>query len=160
MICRRETLEAMMLMIVQSIRPVKSHQSSAKSPHNCTRLTPPQVSPSLRRMLYSSSPNSARPCFEFKYSFLSNPVSLLSQPYLLHPSRLHSRDVPLNSPLHCRIRSDKRRDDKQNLVPAPPQHVPEALGDECGHGALSVRGKRVGRNTFARAAAAFVGVTP
>jgi hypothetical protein len=73
----------------------------------------------------------------------------------------HSRhDSLLNRPLHHAVRSDKRRDREKHLVPRPAQHVPEALGDEVGHGALSVRAQGVGCDAFAGAAAAFVGVAP
>jgi len=66
----------------------------------------------------------------------------------------------LNSPLHATVRNQERWDCVKHLVPRPAHDVPEALADEGGHGALSVRGERVRHDALAGAAAAFVGVTP
>jgi hypothetical protein len=117
------------------------------------------------RSPYMESANSSRPCFEFKYSFLiavsayQSLLQILPIPLPNHANGDH-RNSPLNRPLHRRIRGNKRRNRKQDLVSRPPQDVPEAVTDERGHGALSVRAKNVRHDAFARPAAAFVWVAP
>jgi hypothetical protein len=66
----------------------------------------------------------------------------------------------LNCPLHDSVRDEKRRDGVKHLVPRPAHDVPEALGDEIRHGALSVGAQDVRCDAFAGTAAAFVRVAP
>jgi hypothetical protein len=66
----------------------------------------------------------------------------------------------VNSPLHSRVREDKRRHEVKDLVPAPPHRVPEALREGVGEGSLSVRAQGVGGDALSGLAAAFIWVAP
>lgn len=68
--------------------------------------------------------------------------------------------VPLNGPVHGRVCGDKRRDDVEDLVLAPPNHIPEALGDDIGHGSLAVWAEGEGGHASTGLAAALGGIAP
>ena len=109
------------------------------------------ITPNTHSLPYISSANSARPCFELRYSFLL--VSACSALNALH-------DSPLNSPLHSGVSSNHRGNEVEDLVARAAHDVPEALADEGGHGTLPVGAERVRDDALAGSAAALIGVAP
>ena len=72
------------------------------------------------------------------------PISYTLLPFRLFHQSLFSFNLPLSSPLHTRIRNQKRRQPIQNLMPSPSERV-EDRGIQCARqGSLSVRGEGVG----------------
>lgn len=69
-------------------------------------------------------------------------------------------DSPLDSPLHGAVCNDQRWDEEEDLVPRAAQDVPETLGEEVGHGSLSVGAQGVGDDILAGTAAALIWVAP
>lgn len=116
------------------------------------------ITPDTHSLPYSSSANSARPCFEFRYSFLWR--SACNPGDALCGACKPLQDSPLNSPLHSGVSGNHRGNEVEDLVARAAHDVPEALADEGGHGTLPVGAERVRDYALARSATALIGVAP
>lgn len=87
------------------------------------------------------------------------PIIHQHQHSLLSPSpEFQGYCIPLNSPVHSRIRNDKRRHNVQHLPAASPEGVENSGVSGSGEGALAVGGEGVGGDALGGGAAYHVSI--